>query len=67
MGLTKQYLAYQPAGTFNIVASGKSNACFVTLDRTEGRFVAVGAAEDTIVWDIRCDARGCTRFVLGSL
>lgn len=53
MGLTKQYLAYQPAGTFNIVTGGKANASFVTLDRTEGRFVAVGAAEDTIVWDIR--------------
>lgn len=53
MGLTKQYLAYQPAGTCNIVAGGKANACFVTLDKTEGRYVAVGAAEDTIVWDIR--------------
>lgn len=53
MGLTKQYLAYRPVGNFNIITSGKSNATFVTLNKTEGRYVAVGAAENTIIWDIR--------------
>lgn len=53
MGLTKQYLAYRSVGNCNIVAGGKSNAVFVTLDKTEGRFVAVGAAENAVVWDIR--------------
>ncbi|XP_057671802.1 WD repeat-containing protein 3 [Diorhabda carinulata] len=53
MGLTKQYLRYIPAGNFNIVASQACNVCFVTLDGQEGRFVAVGACEHIIIWDLR--------------
>lgn len=53
MGLTKQYLAYKPVGNFNIIASGKCNAAFVTLDKVEGRYLAVGGAENTLIWDVR--------------
>lgn len=53
MGLTKQYLAYHPVGNFNIVASGNANIVFVTYDKTDGRYVAVGAAEKVIIWDLR--------------
>ncbi|XP_023014456.1 WD repeat-containing protein 3 [Leptinotarsa decemlineata] len=53
MGLTKQYLRYIPAGNFNIIASDTCNAVFVTLEGQEGRFVAVGACEHVIIWDLR--------------
>lgn len=53
MGLTKQYLAYQPYGNFNIIASARVNPSFVTVNSTEGRYIAVGAAENVIVWDVR--------------
>ncbi|KAG5891080.1 hypothetical protein JTB14_028283 [Gonioctena quinquepunctata] len=53
MGLTKQYLRYIPAGNFNIIASQTCNAVFVTLEGQEGRFVAVGACEHVIIWDLR--------------
>jgi hypothetical protein len=53
MGLTKQYLAYRSVSNFNIIASSRSNINFVTLKGAEGRFVAVGAAESAILWDLR--------------
>lgn len=53
MGLTKQYLRYIPAGNFNIIASQNCNLKFVTLEGQEGRFVAVGACEHIIIWDLR--------------
>ncbi|KAJ8946740.1 hypothetical protein NQ318_002570 [Aromia moschata] len=53
MGLTKQYLRYIPAGNFNIIASQYCNVAFVTLEGQEGRFVAVGACEHIIIWDLR--------------
>lgn len=53
MGLTKEYLRYVPAGSFNIIVSPSSNLTFVTLDGQEGRFVAVGACEHVIIWDLR--------------
>lgn len=53
MGLTKQYLAYHPIGNFNIIASGNANITFVTYDKTDGRYVAVGAAEKVFIWDLR--------------
>ncbi|KAK9880788.1 hypothetical protein WA026_013117 [Henosepilachna vigintioctopunctata] len=53
MGLTKQYLRYIPAGNFNIIASSTCNVVFVTLEGQEGRFVAVGACEHVIIWDMR--------------
>lgn len=53
MGLTKQYLRYVPAGNFNIIASPNCNAQFVTLEGQEGRYIAVGACEHIIIWDLR--------------
>jgi U3 small nucleolar RNA-associated protein 12 len=53
MGLTKQYLRYVPAGSFNIIASAGCNVVFVTLEGQEGKFVAVGACEDIIIWNMR--------------
>lgn len=53
MGLTKQYLAYHTLGTFNLIASNNVNVSFITYDKTDGRFVAVGAAEKVLIWDLR--------------
>lgn len=53
MGLTKQYLAYHPIGTFNLISSTNVNTTFVTYNKTDGRYVAVGAAEKVFVWDLR--------------
>lgn len=53
MGLTKQYLRYVSAGNFNIIASQNSNLTFLTLEGQEGRYVAVGACENVIIWDLR--------------
>ncbi|CAH0390476.1 unnamed protein product [Bemisia tabaci] len=53
MGLTKQYLRFVPSGVCNIIASSTCNICFVVVNGQEGRFVAVGAAEDVVIWDLR--------------
>ena len=53
MGLTKQYLRYVPSGNLNIIASPKCNVIFVTLEGQVGRFVAVGACEHVVIWDLR--------------
>lgn len=53
MGLTKQYLAYRPLGYCNIIASARANIQFVTINEKDGRFIAAGAAENVIIWDMR--------------
>ncbi|XP_052901489.1 WD repeat-containing protein 3 [Anopheles moucheti] len=53
MGLTKQYLAYKPVSSFNIIASGRANISFVTLNHVVGRYVVVAAAEKVLIWDMR--------------
>lgn len=53
MGLTKQYLRYVSCGNFNIIANPGCNLAFVTLEGQVGRFVAVGACEHIIIWDLR--------------
>ncbi|XP_045497720.1 WD repeat-containing protein 3 [Colias croceus] len=53
MGLTKQYLRYAPSGTFNVVASSDCNSIHVTLNGISGRYIAVGACEHVIIWDMR--------------
>ncbi|KAK4873287.1 hypothetical protein RN001_015316 [Aquatica leii] len=57
MGLTTEYLRYVPAGNFNIVASANCNAVFVVLNGQEGRYVAVGACEHVVVFDLRLGER----------
>ncbi|XP_044726844.1 WD repeat-containing protein 3 [Chrysoperla carnea] len=53
MGLTKQYLRYAAAGTFNIIASPQCNHAFITYNHQEGRYVAVGAAQHVFIWDMK--------------
>lgn len=53
MGLTKQYLRYVPSSNFNIVCHPDCNIIFVTLNGIFDRFVAVGACENVIIWDMR--------------
>uniref|UniRef100_A0A182SWA2 Small-subunit processome Utp12 domain-containing protein n=1 Tax=Anopheles maculatus TaxID=74869 RepID=A0A182SWA2_9DIPT len=53
MGLTKQYLAYRPVSSFNIIASVRANISFVTINNVVGRYVVVAAAEKVLVWDMR--------------
>ncbi|CAG9584478.1 unnamed protein product [Danaus chrysippus] len=53
MGLTKQYLRYVPSGTFNVIASPDCNSTHVTLNGVSGRYIAVGACEHVIIWDMR--------------
>lgn len=53
MGLTKQYLNHEPVGQFNIIASGRPNIVFITYNNADGRYVAVGAAENILIWDLK--------------
>lgn len=53
MGITKQYLRYIPSSNFNIICHPDCNAVFVTLNGVSDRFVAVGACENVIIWDLR--------------
>lgn len=57
MGLTKQYLAFQPVASFNLIASGRANVSFVSVGGVDGRFVAVAAAEKVLVWNTRSGLR----------
>lgn len=57
MGLTKQYLRYAAAGCCNIISSSNCNVVFLTLKGVEGRYVATGACEDVIVWDLRLNEK----------
>lgn len=53
MPLTKEYLRYKPNVNFNIIASRGCRPALVNLQGQEGRFVAVGACEEIIVWDLQ--------------
>lgn len=53
MGLTKQYLKYGPVNNFNVIASSRSNITFLTINNTDGRYLAVGGAENVLIWDLR--------------
>ncbi|PZC82992.1 hypothetical protein B5X24_HaOG208859 [Helicoverpa armigera] len=53
MGLTKQYLRYAPSGTFNVIASADCNSAHVSLNGVSGRYIAVGACEHVVIWDMR--------------
>lgn len=53
MGLTKQYLRYAPSGTFNVIASADCNSSHVSLNGVSGRYIAVGACEHVVIWDMR--------------
>ncbi|XP_053607105.1 WD repeat-containing protein 3 [Plodia interpunctella] len=53
MGLTKQYLRYAPSGIFNVIATADCNSTHVSLNGISGRYIAVGACEHVIIWDMR--------------
>lgn len=53
MGLTRQYLRYEPAALFGLVASARAGLAFVALRGERGRYVAVPACEHVFVWDTR--------------
>ena len=53
MGLTRNYLRYAQCEVFGIIAGNKCNVVFLDVRGTKGKYCAVGACEDVIVWDIR--------------
>ncbi|XP_064627988.1 WD repeat-containing protein 3-like [Lineus longissimus] len=57
MGLTKQYLRYAAGSVFNVVGSQKSNIVYLEVQGVKGKYCAVGACENVIVWDLRTGDR----------
>ncbi|NXP45121.1 WDR3 protein, partial [Heliornis fulica] len=53
MGLTRQYLRYEPAAVFGLVASARGSSAFVPLRGERGPSAAVPACEHVFVWDTR--------------
>ena len=53
MGLTKQYRRYEPSAVFGVIGSQKSNVLFLELQGVKGKFCAVGACENVMVWDLK--------------
>jgi len=51
MGLTKQYLRYRAAGTFNVIGSGRGGAVYCA--GPNGDVAAVAAVQSVILWDVR--------------
>lgn len=53
MGLTKQYLRYVPGPVLGLVGGQKSNVVFLDIKGVKGKYSAVGACENVLVWDLR--------------
>ena len=53
MGLTKQYRRYAACGMFNVVGSSWAGILALELKGVLGKYVAVGACEHVIIWDLR--------------
>lgn len=53
MGLTKQYLRYLPGPVLGLVGGQKSNVVFLDIKGVKGKYCAVGACENVLVWDLR--------------
>jgi hypothetical protein len=53
MGLTKQYVRYVASSVFSVVGSQKSNIVYLELQGIQGKYCAVGACENVVVWDLR--------------
>ncbi|KAH3725680.1 WD repeat-containing protein 3-like [Dreissena polymorpha] len=58
MGLTKQYLRYTADEVFGLVGTGKSN--IVYIGAIPGKYCAVGACENVIIWDLRTGEKHLT-------
>ena len=57
MGLTKQYLRYEQSALFGVVGSAKANIVLLQKQGVLGRYCAVGACENIIVWDLRTEEK----------
>ncbi|ESO84126.1 hypothetical protein LOTGIDRAFT_184187 [Lottia gigantea] len=60
MGITKQYLRFEPGDVFGLVGSLKSNIVYLEISRSHGKFCAVGACENVIVWDLKTKEKHLT-------
>lgn len=61
MTLNKQYLRYKKSGTnFGLVASPNVAIRFVQLNNQTDRFVAVAAAENVIIYDLKTQVKHAT-------
>lgn len=61
MVLNKQYLRYKKSGTnFGLVASPNVNIRFVRLNNQADKYVAVAAAENVIIYDLKTQTRHST-------
>ena len=63
MGLTKQYLRYNPTAQFGVIASQRSNIVALQMRNTKARYVAVGAVENVIIWDVRIGQKVSKYFI----
>ena len=53
MGLTTQYHKYTAAGICSLVGSGKCNVVWIEHNGLKGKYCAVGACENIIIWDTK--------------
>lgn len=60
MGLTKQYLRYNQQEVFGLIGTNKSNIVFLNIKWVNGRYCAVGACENVIIWDMRTSEKFMT-------
>ncbi|CAL8082924.1 unnamed protein product [Orchesella dallaii] len=57
MGLTKQYLRFESAGIFGVVAAKTCNTAYL---KPQSRFVATGGVNVVLVWDTRLQRKVAT-------
>lgn len=57
MGLTKQYLRYQPCGKFNVIGSTWARLVTLNAANTSEPVCAVGACEDVQLWNFRTSTK----------
>lgn len=57
MGLTKQYLRYNPSSQFGVIASKRCNIVLLKYKNTTDRYAAVANCENVCVWDLKTNQR----------
>jgi hypothetical protein len=57
MGLTTQYLRYQPCGKFNVIGSTWARIVILKAADSSEPLCAVGACEDVQLWNFRTAAK----------
>jgi len=53
MGITKQYLRYQPCGKFNVIGSTWARILTLNIPNNSEPVCVVGACEDVQLWNFR--------------